>query len=312
MKNHTATHLLHAALRNVLGEHVKQSGSLVSDEKLRFDFTHFYGLSKEEREETEDMVNEVILQDRKVITDIMTVDEAIASGATALFDEKYGDTVRVVRVENFSKELCGGTHCRAAGEIGPFVIVGESSVASGIRRIEALTGQAAFHFFRKKEQELEAIADLLRTDNPVEKVKRAIEDNKVLRREIEALKTTVSAGKGADILDSAKDIKGTKVLAFRQDNLSPGELRSLADKVKDRLKSGILFLASVKDGQAAMLSMVTKDLQGKYHAGAIFQKVSEISGGRGGGNESMAQGGTKNIEKLDKALEMVYDIVKDF
>ncbi|MGE5894794.1 MAG: alanine--tRNA ligase [bacterium] len=310
MKNHTATHILQASLRNVLGEHVKQSGSLVSDERLRFDFTHFSGLTRNEIEEIENMVNGVILQDRTVKTEVLTIDDAIASGATALFDEKYGDTVRVVSVDGFSKELCGGTHCKGTGEIGNFLITGESSVASGIRRIEAVTGKASLQLFREKAGELALLNELLKTDKPVEKIKRILEDNKNLKKEIESLKTSVSSGKGPDIMSRVKELNGVKVLALRQDNLTSDELRTFADNVRGMIKSGIIVLASVSDGQASMLATVTKDLQERYHAGNILKQVASLCDGRGGGNQSMAQGGTKEIGKLDKAIEMVYDIVK--
>ncbi len=309
MRNHTATHLLHASLRNVLGEHVKQSGSLVSNDKLRFDFTHFFGLEAGETEEIEKLVNGIVIDNKPVHTDISSMDKAVSSGAMALFDEKYGDTVRVVSVEGFSKELCGGTHCSATGEIGPFVITSESSVAAGIRRIEAITGQAAIEFLKKKDSDMNALSEMLKTDKPVEKVKRVLEEVKTLKKEIEHLKTSVTASKGSDLIDSAREVNGTKVLVLRKDGLSGNELRTLSDNLKDKLRSGIVLIASVNDDQASILCSVTKDIANKYHAGDILKKVVSECGGRGGGKPHMAQGGTKEIDKLDKALDMVYDIV---
>jgi alanyl-tRNA synthetase len=311
MRNHTATHLLHASLRNVLGEHVKQSGSLVSDDRLRFDFTHFHGLDAGEKEEIERLVNSVVIDDKPVHTDISSIDEAVSSGAMALFDEKYGDTVRVVSVEGVSKELCGGTHCSATGEIGPFVITSEGSVAAGIRRIEAITGLAAIDYLNQRDSDMNALSAILKTDNPVEKVQRVLEEVKTLKKEIEQLKTSVTASKGVDPTDSAKVVNDTKVLVLRKDGLSGNELRTLSDNLKDKLRSGIVLIASVNDNQASILCSLTKDIANKYHAGDILKKVVSECGGRGGGKSHMAQGGTKEIDKLDKALDMVYDIVKE-
>ncbi len=311
MRNHTATHLLHTSLRNVLGEHVKQSGSLVSNEKLRFDFTHFYGLEQDEITDIENMVNSVVLENRKVNTESKTIDEAVASGATALFDEKYGDTVRVVSVNDFSRELCGGTHCSATGEIGPFIITSEGSVASGIRRIEAITGESAITYLRQKDFEMNSLSDILKTDKPLDRVTRILDEIKSLKREIEQLKTSVSAGSGSDITKGAKEINGVKVLSVRQDGLSANELRTLSDNIKDKLKSGIILITSVNDGNASFICRITKDLHTKYHAGDILKKIVSVCDGRGGGKPHMAQGGTKELGKLDKALDMVYDIVKD-
>lgn len=310
VKNHTATHLLHASLRNVLGEHVKQSGSLVSDEKLRFDFTHFYGLTQEEITDIENAINSVILENRTVATEVLTIEDALSSGATALFDEKYGDTVRVVSVEGFSKEFCGGTHCKSTGEIGTFMVLSESSVASGIRRIEAVTGLPALNHVRTMKKNLREMSNALKTENPLEKVQRLLDENKALKKEIENLKTSVSGGNGPDILGAVKEINGVKVLAIRQDSLSPDEMRSFSDNIKNVLKSGFVFLISVNDDNASMLASVTKDLQKKFHAGNILKQIATSFGGRGGGSPHMAQGGTRELSQLDKALEMVYDIIK--
>lgn len=310
-RNHTATHLLHTALRSVLGEHIKQAGSLVTPERMRFDFTHFYGLDSKEINEIEDMVNEKILENIKVETEVMDIKDALRSGVIALFGEKYGEKVRVVRVTSFSAELCGGTHCRQTGDIGLFVIVSEGSVASGIRRIEALTGKAAFDYLRYRRNEFQRISEMLKTDSPYERIEKLLDEIKDMSREIESLKSKAAAQSSSSIIENAKEIDGTKIISYRIDNLEQKDLRILADNIRDRLGSGIIVLASAKDGQASMVAMVTHDLIKKYNAGEILKKVAAIAGGKGGGKAEMAQGGTKDLEKLDKALEAVYDLVKE-
>ncbi|TAL24653.1 MAG: alanine--tRNA ligase [Nitrospirae bacterium] len=310
MRNHTATHLLQTSLRNIVGEHVKQAGSLVAPDRLRFDFTHFFSLSAAEIEEIEDVVNQQILENIGVEITVMDIKEAIASGAMALFGEKYGETVRVVKVPGFSSELCGGTHCKATGDIGPFVILSEGSVASGIRRIEALTGAAAFGHLREKENELRRISDMLKTDKPSERIEKLITDLKDLEREVERLKGKAASESSASLIDKARDINGIKVISCRVDGLEKKDLRVLADNLKEKLGSGVVVLASVSNGEAAILSMVTNDLTNKIKAGEILKEVAQLAGGRGGGKPEMAEGGTKDIEKLDKALEAVYDIIK--
>ncbi|MFZ3138273.1 MAG: alanine--tRNA ligase [Thermodesulfovibrionales bacterium] len=310
MRNHTATHLLHKALRMTLGDHVKQSGSVVDPERLRFDFTHFHAVQDNEIKGIEDIINEKILEDLPVRTDIMNIEEATKSGAVALFDEKYGETVRVVSVGDFSKELCGGTHCKATGEIGICMVLSEGSVASGIRRIEALTGRNALEYLRSKKQELNEIKGLLKTESPAEKIEKLIQDTKSLEKEIQKLKTGSSRDMISDALKHAQDLDGVKIVNMRQDGLNPNELRLLADNVRDRLKSGIIVLSSVIDSQAAIVCMITQDLSKKYSAGEIVKNISKLAGGKGGGKPEMAQGGTKEIEKLDAALESLHEIVK--
>ncbi|MEK6652896.1 MAG: alanine--tRNA ligase, partial [Nitrospirota bacterium] len=303
MRNHTATHLLQTALRNIVGEHVKQAGSLVAPDRLRFDFIHFFSLSAAEIEEIEDVVNQKILENINVETTVMDIKEAIASGAMALFGEKYGETVRVVKVPGFSSELCGGTHCKTTGDIGPFVIISEGSVASGIRRIEALTGAAAFGHFRKQEDELRKIADTLKTDKPSEKIEKMAAELKELEKELERLKGRAASESSLTLIDKAKEINGIRVISSRIDGLVKKDLRILADNLKDKLGSGVIVLASAVDGEAAILSMVTNDLTNKVKAGVILKEVAQLAGGRGGGKPEMAEGGTKELEKLDKALE---------
>lgn len=310
MRNHTATHLLHKALRTVLGDHVKQSGSVVDPERLRFDFTHFHASNKDELKRIEDIINEQILKNLPVKTDIMSTEEAIKSGAVALFDEKYGDTVRVISMGDFSRELCGGTHCKATGEIGLFVTLSEGSVASGIRRIEALTGKNAFEYLRQKKSETEEIREILKTENAREKLEKMLGDIKFLEKEIQRLKTGSSGDSLTEALKNAHEQNGVRVVKVQQDGLNTNELRIVADNIKDRLKSGIIVVTSVTDGNAAIVCMVTKDLTDKYHAGEIVKQISKAAGGKGGGKPEMAQGGTKDIEKLNTALESLYDIVK--
>ncbi len=312
MRNHTTTHLLHSALKNILGEHVKQAGSYVAPERLRFDFTHFDSLDRKTIESIEDEVNEVILKNIKVNTTLMDTKKAIESGVTALFGEKYGDTVRVVRVADVSAELCGGTHVGATGDIGLFKIISEGSVASGIRRIEAVTGKEAINAFRSEENELRKICFILKTsENPSEKVKKLLGDLKELERSLEKFKGRSAVESSSKILAGAHDIKGIKVISYRIDGLESKDLRELADKVRDGLESGIVLLASAKDDQAAMVAMVTKDLTEKYKAGDLLKQVAASAGGRGGGKPDIAQGGTKEIERLDKAINSLYDMIQN-
>ena len=310
MRNHTAAHLLHSALKLVVGDHVKQAGSLVSPSRLRFDFTNFAGLEDTEISAIESMVNEKILENLPVNTTVMDVKTAIESGATALFGEKYGESVRVVSVPGFSSELCGGTHCRATGDIGLFVIVSEGSVASGIRRIETFTGKTAFQFLRKKGEELKKINELLKTDHAYPRLEKLISELKTLERERDSMKLKAAAKDLSSILEQARAINGITVLSYRVDDLEQKDLRILADTLRDKTGSGIIFVASVKNGQASMLAMVTKDLTGRFNAGEILKEVAAMTGGRGGGKAEMAQGGTNNLNELDKALESVYDIVR--
>ncbi|MFZ5998155.1 MAG: alanine--tRNA ligase [Nitrospirota bacterium] len=313
-RNHTATHLLHTALKSVLGEHVKQAGSYVSPERLRFDFTHFYGLERSEIEAIETMVNEKILENIGVVTEVKDIKDALKSGVTALFGEKYGEKVRVVSVPGYSAELCGGTHCRTTGDIGLFTIVSEGSVASGIRRIEAFTGKAAFDYLRQKSNELRSIADLLKTDRPYERVERLLAELKERDKEVESLKAKAASQSSSMIMEKVREINGVKVLSCRVDGMEQKDLRVFADNVRNRIGSGVIVLASGKDGHTALLAMVTADLTKRFSAGELLKEVAAQVGGRGGGKPEMAQGGVANLDdpaKLDKALASVYDIVKN-
>lgn len=310
MRNHTATHLLHRALRVVLGEHVKQSGSLVAPDRLRFDFTHFSATTPEEIEEIEEIVNRTILENLPVRTHIMTIDEAIKAGAVALFDEKYGDTVRVVSAGDFSKELCGGTHCHATGEIGSFVILSESSVASGIRRIEALTGLNAFRYLRDQKKTLARIKDILKTDSPFERTEKLLKELKEKEKEIERLKTGAATDVISEAIDQAKDFNGVKIVTLRKDGLNQKELRLLSDRLRDKLGSGIIITTSVQNGKAAIVCMVTRDLTNRFNAGQILKEITLMAGGSGGGRAEMAQGGARDIDALEEAIKNLEEILK--
>ncbi len=313
-RNHTATHLLHTALREVAGEHVKQAGSLVSPERLRFDFVHFHSLDKTEIREIEKFVNDRILNNIPVQSEETDIQNALRSGVTALFGEKYGEQVRVVRVPGVSAELCGGTHCKATGDIGLFIISSESSIASGIRRIEALTGTNALSYLRSVNDELERICGVLKTDKPFERIERLISEIKEKEKEIESLKTKIALDISLSIVQRAKDINGVKVISYKADNLEQRDLRILADSIRDRIGSGIIVLASIKNSHVSMVAMVTKDLVDSYHAGQILNAVAKAAGGKGGGKADMAQGGISKLEDpsiLDKALELAYDLVKN-
>ncbi len=309
-RNHTATHLLQACLRSVLGDHVKQAGSLVTPERLRFDFTHFSGLEESETASIETMVNEKVLENLPVVTKVMDVKTAMESGAMALFGEKYGDTVRVVSVPDFSSELCGGTHCGATGDIGSFVIASEGSVASGIRRIEALTGMAALLYLKEKGDELKRINAVLKTDRAYSRIERLLMDMKAFEKEREASAARQAAKGVSSILESAKKIDGVTVVSHKAENLEQKDLRTLSDALRDKIGSGVIFLSSVRDGQASMLITVTKDLTDKFNAGKILKEIASVAGGRGGGKADMAQGGTNNLEGLDKAMESLYDVIE--
>ncbi len=313
-RNHTATHLLQAALREVAGEHVKQAGSFVSPDRLRFDFTHFHSLDKNEITSIEDAVNSKILANIGVQTEICDIQDALRSGVTALFGEKYGETVRVVRVPGVSAELCGGTHCKATGDIGVFVIYSESSIASGIRRIEALTGAGAFNYLKGIRDEFGAVSEFLKSDKLLERIEKLISDIKERDREIEAFKAKTAFEKASSIVASAKEIEGIKVISYKVDDLEQKDLRILADNVRDMISSGVIVLASPRNSQVSMVAMVTKDLTGDFHAGELLRAVAQAAGGKGGGKPEMAQGGISHLEEpslLSKALELVYDLVRN-
>ena len=310
MRNHTATHLLHSALRAILGDHIKQAGSLVAPDRLRFDFTHFYAMQSKEIDEVEEIVNEKILENLPVRTSTTTLDDAISQGVTALFGEKYGDKVRVIRTGDFSAELCGGTHCHATGEIGLFKIVSEGSVAAGIRRIEAVTGLPAIEFYKTRENELKRTAALLKVPEQKvsERVEKMITEVKQQEKDLDKLRQKAVKGKVDAILERTISVEGINVLAQNIDGLEMKALRDLSDALRNKMGSGIILLASALNGQAYYVSAVSKDLTPRFHAGEILKTVT---GGKGGGRPDMAQGGTKDVEGINRALGLVVEIVKE-
>lgn len=299
MRNHTSTHLLQAALQQVLGKHVKQAGSVVDPTRLRFDFTHYAGLSGEERGEIESLINRHIVANDPVTTEVMGIDDALKTGAMALFGEKYGDRVRVVTVPGFSRELCGGTHVARTGDIGVARIVYEGSISAGVRRIEAVTGPAAvIHSLEAEKGEL------------TQELDKAKELARQLERQIAQMKEQIAQSKSASLEDQARAVKGVKVLATRVDGLDRGQLRNLADTLRNKLQSAVVVLAAADNGQIAIVTAVTKDLTGKVHAGKILGSVAQAVGGKGGGRPDLAEGGGSNVEALPAALEAVYGTVE--
>jgi len=313
-RNHSATHLLHAALRETLGDHVKQAGSLVSNERLRFDFSHFKPLRPEDMAEIELMVNRQIRKNVPVETQVMSREEAMQTGAMAIFEERYGENVRVVSMgDGVSRELCGGTHIKRTGDIGLFRIVGEAGVAANVRRIEALTGEVALQHDLEQEKILKASASLLKTNahQVTEKVKRLLEDLKDREKQIEQLKTRLITRKSEDFLAGVREIAGVKALALKMEAASPAELRDAADRIKDKLKSGIVVLGADREGKAMLTCMVTKDLMGRFKAGDIIRKLAVVVGGKGGGRPDMAQGGGNYPEDLEKAFARFYELLEE-
>ncbi|MEQ8213431.1 MAG: alanine--tRNA ligase [Smithellaceae bacterium] len=306
--NHSGTHILQAALKAVLGDHIKQSGSLVNDERLRFDFTHFSKITDEEMRRIEKIANDIIRKNVEVATQICDLEDALKTGATAVFDEKYGATVRLVKMGDKSMELCGGTHVARTGDIGLLKVLHESAIAAGVRRIEAVTGRQAFAYFQQTEEELKKAAGLLKA-NPselTERTERLLKHTRDLEKEIEALKGKLAAKDSGDLLSQVKEIGGVKVLATEVSISDAKTLRDFGDKLRDKLESGIILLAAKADEKALLLCMVTKDLAGKFHAGNIIKELAPIVGGKGGGRPDMAQaGGTQpeNLGNIFPALE---------
>jgi len=304
-RNHTATHLLHAALREVLGTHVTQKGSLVAPDRLRFDFVHFQPVSREELERIERIVNEQIVRNTPVETDVRPTQEAIAAGAMALFGEKYGDTVRVVSVPRFSMELCGGTHVSATGDIGFFAIVAEGGVAAGVRRIEAVTGNGAVAWAQRQRGVLTEILDALHApdDQAVEAIEKLQSEAKRLGREVTQLKTKLAMGGGGSAEDTdTVEVAGVKLARRKVEDLDKDALRGLSDSLKARIKSGVVVLASASDGKVQIVVAVTPDLTSRVKAGQIVKEIAPIVGGGGGGRPDFAEAGGKQPEKIDEML----------
>jgi alanyl-tRNA synthetase len=309
-RNHSATHLLHAALKQILGENVSQKGSLVESDKLRFDFSYDTAIKDNELFEIEKIVNNKILENTKTHTEVMSLDQAKKIGAMALFGEKYDDEVRVLTMgsDNFSVELCGGTHIARLGDIGAFRIISESSIASGVRRIEALTGEKAYEFDALNKQNIANLATILKSNDVVAKVNSILDNQKQLAKQIENLQKKLGSSIADDLIANAKEIDGVKVLSTKVAGVEAKDLRDLVDKLKAKLKSAIVVLAVVKDEKISLVAGVSKDLTDKYNAGQILNKVATQIGGKGGGRPDMAQGGGSDIAKLANALQSVYDL----
>jgi alanyl-tRNA synthetase len=312
MRNHTATHLLHAALRKVLGTHVKQAGSVVDPGRLRFDFTHYTATDPDELAEIERLMNEHILENTEVHTDVMDLDNALNTGAMALFGEKYGDKVRVVSIPDFSKELCGGTHVRRTGDIGICKITYEGSISAGVRRIEAITGEAALRKFQDTIQSLHRVSDMVHVSEAelLESVEKLLEDKKTLEKRIDQMKDKLARAQVADLESAVKEIKGVKVLAVQVPGMDREQLRTLVDSLRAKWKSMVVVLASSEDSNVSIVSGVTKDLTSKVHAGKLVGAVAQAVGGKGGGRPDMAEAGGKNPAALPAALEAVYSSVE--
>jgi alanyl-tRNA synthetase len=313
MANHSATHLLQWALRTVLGDHVKQSGSLVEPTRMRFDFTHFSAITPDELARIEDLVNERILENVEIISSTMSLENARSAGATALFGEKYGVNVRVVTIGNFSKELCGGTHAHRTGDIGMFKITSEGGIAAGVRRIEAVTGRGGLDYVRVLENEIRGIADRLRGSRGelVRRLEKLFEEKKDREKEIEQLKSRLAGNAAGDILEGLTEINGIRVLSRLLDDVStPKDLREYADRVRDRIGSGIALLGAKGDGKAMMIAMVSNDLAGRFHAGHIVKRAAEILGGSGGGRPDMAQAGGPNVQAIEDALKSIEGVLR--
>jgi alanyl-tRNA synthetase len=312
MRSHTATHLLHAALRTVLGKHVKQAGSVVEPDRLRFDFTHYAAVDADEIAEVERLANQQILANTAVNTEVMDLDHALQTGAMALFGEKYGDKVRVVEVPGFSKELCGGTHVLRTGDIGICKVVSEGSISAGVRRIEAITGEGALERFQKTSDALARVSEALHTrpEELVEHVGKLVEQQRELEQQLKQLKSKVAQAQAGSIENDARDVKGVKVLSTRVEGMDRLQLRELVDSLRNKWKTAVVVLGSVEDSNVSIVAAVTKDLTSKVHAGKLVSFVAQAVGGKGGGRPDLAEAGGKDAAALPAALDAVYSKVE--
>ena len=313
-RNHSATHLLHYALRKVLGAHAQQKGSLVGPDRLRFDFTHGKPLDLQEIKQIEDLVNAKILLNAPIETRVLPIDEARKSGATAIFEEKYGDVVRVLTMTPDSVELCGGTHARATGDLGFFKILSEQGIAAGVRRIEAATGWNAVSYVRDLEATVHRAAKVVKTGGAdlVEKLEKVVAHERDLEKQVADLtrKLAMGAGGGVDsMLSKAREIKGVKVLSLRAEVADPGALREMAEQLRDKLGEGVVVVAAAAGPKVALVAMVSKGLTSRIKAGDLIRPVAKIVGGSGGGRPDMAQAGGSDPSKIDEALEHVHEAV---
>ena len=312
--NHSATHLLHRALRNVLGSHVEQKGSLVSPDRLRFDFAHFSAMTAEELVQVEAIVNEEIRNDLSVVTEVMNIEAAKASGATALFDEKYADDVRVVTMGDFTKELCGGTHVSNTGKITTFKIVSEAGVAAGVRRIEALTGEAVFAYYKEVEKTLADAAKAAKATpaNLIEKIEHMLADMKAMQSEIESLKSKAAKDALGDVMNQVTEVNGVKLLATSVEGVDMNGLRDLGDQLKEKLGQGVVVIASSANDKVNLIAMATDEAMAKgAHAGNLIKGIAGLVGGGGGGRPNMAQAGGKNPAGIPDAIAKVAEVLAD-
>jgi alanyl-tRNA synthetase len=312
-RNHTATHILHYVLRHVLGDHVKQQGSYVSPEYFRFDFSHGEALTSEQLARIEQLVTQRIIENEDLTAQITDIETATAEGAMALFGEKYGDQVRMVAIGDYSKELCGGTHSHHTGDIGPFKITSESSVAAGIRRIEALTGTGALEYFQNQEKTLKETAALLKTAPHAlaDRINKLLLQQKELEKEVDRVKAQAMSRQFGPSSQDIREIDGVKVLSQQVTAASPKDLRVMVDNLRDQIKSGVVVLgAEAEDGKAMLICGVTDDLTDRFHAGEIIKQLSAKVGGKGGGRHDMAQGGGPDGERLQKALGSVFKMLE--
>ncbi len=309
MRNHTATHLLHAALRQVLGQHVKQAGSVVEPGRLRFDFSHYAAMTEDELREVETIVNQQIMANTEVKTDVMDLEHALATGAMALFGEKYGDNVRVVSIPDFSRELCGGTHVKRTGDIGLMKIIYEGSSAAGVRRIEAVTGEGALERFQSATGQLNKFGKLLNTSETgvLDQVEKLLEQQKTLERQVDQLKTQVAHNQIEKL--SGRKFGAVTVLVERVEGLDSKQLRSMADELRNKWGSAVIMLASVNGENVSIISAVSKDLTAKVQAGKLVGDVAKAIGGKGGGRPDMAEGAGKDAAALPAALAGLYERV---
>ncbi len=311
--NHSATHLMHAALRTVLGDHVQQKGSLVAPDRLRFDFSHYEPVTPEQIAEIERLVNDEIRSNVAAETRLMSYDDAMQSGAVALFGEKYGDEVRVLRFGDFSVELCGGTHVDRTGDIGVFRITHETGIASGVRRIEAVTGRGALEWIDGRERTLAEVASLLKSnpDQAAARVEQLLMQNKDLQKRLATARHALLTGEGSDQEDEIQEIAGIKVLAARLHDVDAGLLREAVDRAKDKLQNAVIVLGTVEDGKVLLAAGVTKNNTDRIRAGDLIKPVAEKVGGKGGGRPDFAQAGGSKPEALDEALGSVSDWVAE-
>ncbi len=312
-KNHSATHLLQKALRLVLGTHVEQAGSYVDKDRLRFDFTHFSAMTEEEIEKVEMIVNREIKNQLTVFTKEMSLEEARKTGAMALFGEKYGETVRVVTIGEFSTELCGGTHVKNTDSIVAFKILSETGIAAGVRRIEALTGDGVLKYYKELEKQLTGVANIAHTEPTqlAKKFEHMAAEIKNLKSENESLKNKLAQNEIGSVMDQVQEINGIKLLASKVENMDMNGLRTLGDKLKEKLENGVILLASAKDEKVSLLAMATEPaMKAGAHAGNLIKEIAKLVGGGGGGRPNMAQAGGKNIDGIESAIKQAVSVLK--